>query len=102
MARSLEINEEEMESHTVHLFDINEEEMELPRFIIDGEINREYRRFNAEGTQLTVRLLPPFEGEDAKPMSLFLASVTDLFEYALRNCSVSDMVGTTITGEVNV
>jgi len=31
-----------------------------------------------------------------------MASVTDLFEYALRNCDDSDMVGIMITNEVNV
>jgi len=36
---------------------------ELPRFTIDGEINRQYTRFNAVRTQLTVRLLPPNERE---------------------------------------
>ena len=35
-------------------------------------------------------------------MSHFLASVTDLFDYALRNCDDSDMVGITISNEVNV
>jgi len=60
--------------------------MPHPRFTIDGEINRQYKRFNAAGTQLTVRLLPPSEGEDSNPMSHFLASVSDLFEYALQNC----------------
>jgi len=43
--------------------------------------------------QLTLRLLPPYEGEDSNAMSQFLASVTDLFEYALRNCNDSDMAG---------
>jgi len=83
-------------------FEINEDEIELPRFTIDGEINRQYRSLNTEGTQLTLRLLPPYEGEDSNPMSHFLASVTDLFEYALRNCNDSDMVGITIANEVNV
>jgi len=32
----------------------------------------------------------------------FLASVTDLFEYDLRNFNDSDMVGITISNEVNV
>jgi hypothetical protein len=54
------------------------------------------------GTQLTVRLIPPQEGEDSNPMSHFLASVTDLFEYALQNCDDSDMVGITISNEENV
>ena len=76
--------------------------MPHPRFTIDGEIHRQYKRFNAVGTQLTVRLLPPSEGEDSNPMSHFLASVSDLFEYALQNCEDSDMVGITISNEVNV
>ena len=76
--------------------------MPHPRFTIDGEINRQYKRFNAVGTQLTVRLLPPSEGEESNPMSHFLASVSDLFEYALQNCDDSDMVGITISNEVNV
>jgi len=32
-------------------------------------------------------------------MSHFLASVSDLFEYALRNCDDSDTVGITISNE---
>jgi len=76
--------------------------MEHPRFTIDGEINRQYRRFNALGTQLTVHLLPPSEGEDSNPMSHFLDSVSDLFEYALQNCDDSDMSGIIISNEVNV
>jgi len=35
-------------------------------------------------------------------MSHFLASMSDLFEYALQNCDDSDMVGITISNEVNV
>jgi len=92
------INEDEIEP----LGSINEDKIELPRFTIDREINREYRRFGAEVTQLTVRLLPPHEGEDSNPMSHFMASVTDLFDHALRNYEDSDMVGITITNEVNV
>jgi len=76
--------------------------MEHPRFTIDSEINRQYKRFNAMVTKLTVRLLPPSEGQDSNPMSHFFASVSDLFEYALKNCDDSDMVGITISNEVNV
>jgi len=76
--------------------------MAHPRFTIDGEINRQYRRFNVVGTQLTVRLLPPSEGEDSNLMSHFLASVSDLFDYVLQNCDNSDMVRITISNEVNV
>jgi hypothetical protein len=67
--------------------------MDHARFTIDGEINRQYRRFNAVETQLTVRLLPPSEGEESNPTSHFLANVSDLFEYALQNCEDSDMAG---------
>jgi len=62
------------------VIEINEDEMEIPRYTIDGKINRQYRRFNAKGTQLIVRLLPPYEREDSNPMSHFLASETDMFE----------------------
>jgi hypothetical protein len=73
--------------------------MAEPKFPIEEEITRQYRRFNAVGTQLTVRLLP---GEDPKPMSHILASVSDLFEHALQNCDDSDMVGITISNDENV
>ena len=64
------------------------------RFEIDGEITRQYRRLNAMGTQLTMRLLPPAEDEDdVDPVSHFLASVNNLIEHALQNVSDSDMVG---------
>jgi len=35
-------------------------------------------------------------------MSHFIASVTELFKYTLRDCEDSDMVGVTISNEVNV
>ena len=60
------------------------------RFEIEGEITRQYRRFNAVGTQLTVRLQPPSSEEN--PVSHFLASVQDLFQHALQDVSDSDMV----------
>jgi len=44
----------------------------------------------------------PSEGEVSNPASHFLASVSDLFEYALQNCDDSDMVGITISNEVNL
>jgi hypothetical protein len=76
--------------------------MEHPTFTIDGEINRQYRRFNAVGTQLKVRLQPPHKGENSNPVSHFLASVSDLFDYALQYCDDSDMVGITIRNEEKV
>jgi hypothetical protein len=76
--------------------------MALPRFTIEEEITRQYRRFSAAGTHVTVRLLSPKEGVDSNPMSHFLASVSDLFEHALQKCNDSDMVGITISIEENV
>jgi len=61
-----------------------------------------YRRFNAQGRQLTVRLLSLAEGQDSNPTSHFLDSVTELFDYALRDVEDSDMVGITISNEVEV
>jgi hypothetical protein len=70
------------------------------RSTVDGEINRQCSRFNAIGTQLSVRLLPP--PPDSNPVTHFLDSMSDLFAYALRNCNESDMVGVTISNDVNV
>jgi hypothetical protein len=69
------------------------------RYTIEEEINRKYRRFNAVGTQLTVRLLP---GKDPNPNFHLLACVSQLFVHALQNCDDSDMVGITISNEKNV
>jgi len=55
-----------------------QDDIQTRRFTIDEEQTRQYRRLNAQGTQLTARLLPPSEGEDSNPMSHFLASVTQL------------------------
>jgi len=81
---------------------MSQDDNESQRFTIEEEQTRQYRRFNARGTQLTVRLLPPHEGEDPNPMSHFLDSVTELFEHALRDLEDSDMVGITISNEVEV
>jgi len=79
-----------------------QDDIQIRRFTIDQELTREYRRFNAEGKQLTVRLLPSFQGEDSNPKSHFEASVAELFEYALRDCEDSDIIGVRISNEVNV
>jgi hypothetical protein len=54
------------------------------------------------GSQLTVRLLTTPEGDENNPISHFMASVTYLCEYALRNCDDSDMVGVSVRNEVNM
>ena len=59
---------------------MSQDDNEPQRFTIEEEQTRQYMRFNAQGTQLTVRLLPPPEGEDPNPMSHFLDSVTELFD----------------------
>jgi hypothetical protein len=74
----------------------------LPRFTIDSETDRQYNRFNATGTEVTVRLLPPAAGDDSDAITHFQASVNDLFQYALRNCADSNMVGITIHNVVNL
>ena len=69
------------------------------RFEIDDKIRRQYSRYNAVGTQLTVRLLPPADNSD--PVGHFLASVKEHFEYAWKDVSDDDMVGITIHNQVN-
>jgi len=69
------------------------------RFTIEDEQTRLYRRFNAQGTQRTVRLLPPPEGQDSNPMSQALDSVPELFEHSLGDLEDSDMVGIAIRNE---
>jgi len=81
---------------------MSQDDNEPQRFTIEEEQTRPYRGFNARGKQVTVRLLPPPEGEDPNPMSHFLASVTELFEHALRDLEDSDIVGITISNEVEV
>jgi hypothetical protein len=41
-------------------------------FTVEDETNRQYRRFNAEGTQLTVRLAAPAEEDGTDPVTHFL------------------------------
>jgi len=81
---------------------MSQDDNDPQRFTIEEEQTRQYRRFNARETQLTVRLLPPPEGEDPNPMSHFLDSVTELLEHALRDLEDSDMVGIAISNEVEV
>jgi hypothetical protein len=79
--------------------------MDHSSFSIDSEITRQYRRFNAIGTQLTVGLLHPPDTDDVEntdPMSHFVASMNDPIDYALSDFADSDMVGLTITNEENV
>jgi hypothetical protein len=47
-------------------------------FSIDSEITRQYRRFNATGTQLTLRLLPPPDDTDGDENTDFQRQSTDL------------------------
>jgi len=69
------------------------------RFEILDTNTRQYRRYNAVGRQLTVRLIPP--SDNTNPVAHFLASVNDLVEHALREVDDSDMVGMIIQNQVN-
>jgi len=68
------------------------------RFEIDDKIRRQYKRYNAVGTQLTMPLLPPADNSD--PVGHYLASVNEPFDYALQNVNDEDMVGITIYNQV--
>ena len=57
------------------------------RFEIDETIRGQYRRYNAVGTQLTVRLLHLEDISD--PVGYFLTTVNELFEYALQDVIVT-------------
>jgi hypothetical protein len=105
MSRRIEIPEDEADpprSLIESEIQIPEAEADPPRFLIESEIQRRYQRFNAVGTQLTVQLLPPSIGGDTNPVPHFLASVTDMLEYAVRNIRGSDMVGQTIRNPINM
>ena len=63
-------------------------------FEVLDERTRHYKRFNARGTQLRVRLAPPpplDSTESPNPVQHFLDSMDQLFEYALQNSGPSDM-----------
>jgi len=63
-------------------------------FTVRNEITCHYRRFNAEGRELTVRLKSPPPSSTAAQH--FTDSVDALFEYSLRDLQPSDMVGISI------
>jgi len=67
------------------------------RFEIMDTNTRQYSRYNAVGRQLTVRLIPP--SDITNPVAHFLASVNDLFEYALRDVDDNDIVGMTLKSD---
>jgi hypothetical protein len=67
-------------------------------FTVQNEITRHYRRFNAEGRELTVRLTAPPSSTAARH---FIDSVDALFEYFLRDLQPSDMVDISINNADN-
>jgi len=69
------------------------------RFEIDDTVREQYRRYNAVGTQITRRLLRPANNSDT--VGYFLASVNQLFEYALQKVGYSNLVAITIQNQVN-
>jgi hypothetical protein len=64
--------------------------MDHSSFSIDDEISSQKRRFNATGTQRTLRLLPPPDDNGVEstnpidPMTHFVSSINDIFQYALK------------------
>jgi hypothetical protein len=66
-------------------------------FTVQSEITRHYRRFNAEGRELTVRLTAPPASSVARH---FVDSVDALFEYSLRDLQPSG-VGISIHNAYN-
>jgi hypothetical protein len=73
-----------------------------------NERRKEYSLFNATGTQLTVRLKPPPTDSDSEssnspiyPITHFMASLDELFNYALQNLEDIDKVGISIRNEEN-
>ena len=65
---------------------------------------REYSRFNMLATQWNVRLNPPPVSETTPPpdpLSHFVDSVNDLFDYVLENVGDTDIVGIIIQNEAN-
>jgi hypothetical protein len=69
------------------------------KFEIIDEVVRQYRKFNAEGTLLKVRLLPPPDETVTNPVTHFETSMNALFDYALRNVDGRDMFGLVIHHE---
>ena len=51
----------------------------VPRFTIYSETDRQYSRFNARGTELTVRLLPPAIGDNQDAITHFQNSMNKSF-----------------------
>jgi hypothetical protein len=66
--------------------------MEQPKYTIISETVQQYKRLNTVGDKLTVRLLPP-TSVDKQIANHFQESVMQVFDYALRDNSASDMVG---------
>jgi hypothetical protein len=63
------------------------------KFEIIDEVARQYRKFNAEGTQSKVCLLPSPDDETVTdPVTHFETSMNVQFDYALRNVDDSDTV----------
>ena len=60
---------------------------------------RQYRRYNAVGRQLTVRL--KLSSDNSNLVAHSLASVNDHIEHALRDVEDSDTVGIVIQNQVN-
>jgi len=59
------------------------------RFELMDENTRQLRRYNAVGSLLTGRLIPP--SDNSNLVTHFLAIVNDLFDHALRDVDNNNM-----------
>jgi len=57
---------------------------------------RDYSKFNTRGKQWKVSLNPPPETPLPDPVTQFVESVNNLFEYVLEDVGDGDIVGITI------
>jgi len=54
-------------AHADFRVNMAQDDSQPQRFTVEEEQTRLYRRFNVQGTQITVRLLLPPEGEEEDP-----------------------------------
>jgi hypothetical protein len=64
----------------------------VSQYQVLDEVTRQYRRFNAQGTQLNVCLNARPADIIIDPIRYFESCMIDLFEYSLRHVSDEDMV----------
>jgi hypothetical protein len=72
--------------------------MDQAKYTVISETVTQYKRFNTIGDKLIVRLLPP-TSTNTNAANHFQENVMQVFDYALRDNTGSDMVGVVIRNE---